>query len=176
MKNLFLIFVLINQLVAGQFFESNTVYEALLNQQFERNKDLVIQSKSNLKFIYPEDFDLYRDDFESLEKETFDDFIKNNSHPKYLRIQSGKNIKYISLLQVKFIFRDEEGWDRFYKKYPNAPGIITLSNIGFNSTRTQALVYIGNQKGWLDGVGIIVLLELEKGQWKLIKLRELWVS
>lgn len=176
MKNLFFIFVLINQLVVGQYFEANKVYDALLNHQYERNTDLVIKSKSYLDFFYPEDFSLYHDQFENLEKETFDDFIQNNSHPKSLRIHSSKNIKYISSKQFKFIFRDEEGWDRFYKKFPQVPGIITLSNVGFNFAQTQAMVYIGNQKGWLNGVGCLALLELVDGQWKLIKLHELWVS
>ncbi len=44
------------------------------------------------------------------------------------------------------------------KRYPNSQGTMTLSRVGFNRNIKQALVYVGNQEGFLAGAGYYVLL------------------
>lgn len=68
------------------------------------------------------------------------------------------------------------GWDTFYTRYPNSPGITTVSRIGFNADFTQALVYIGTQSHWLAGAGYYVLLEKVDGAWKVNQQVMTWIS
>jgi hypothetical protein len=67
-------------------------------------------------------------------------------------------------------------WERFYRRYPHAPGLIGFSNVGFNQAHTQAFVYISHGCGGLCGEGEYVLLEKRGGAWHIIDQMGLWVS
>jgi hypothetical protein len=72
--------------------------------------------------------------------------------------------------------QNQSGWDIFYNRYPQAPGITTLSRVGFNSTLDQALVYIGTQSNWLAGAGYYVLLKKGEAGWGIDQQVMTWVS
>jgi hypothetical protein len=74
-------------------------------------------------------------------------------------------------------------WDGFYEKYPHAFGIIGVSRVGFNSTYTQALVYVERfaaVKGGIpfptSGAGFLVKFGRVFGIGKWIDQGELVVS
>jgi hypothetical protein len=58
------------------------------------------------------------------------------------------------------------GWDTFYKRYPDSGGYLTMSPVGFNKDKTQAIVYIGSSCGSLCGRWGFHLLERVQGTWK----------
>lgn len=58
-----------------------------------------------------------------------------------------------------------EGWSKFYKRYPNSPGIIEFSAVGFNRKRTKALVYVVRQCGGLCGTGGYKFLVKRDDEW-----------
>lgn len=60
----------------------------------------------------------------------------------------------------------EGDWENFYKRYPGSGGYITLSAVGFNPDKTQAIVYSGSQCGNLCGRWSFHLLEKVGGKWK----------
>lgn len=65
----------------------------------------------------------------------------------------------------------------FYEKYgKQTQGILKLSKVGFNNTRTQALVYYGNQSFYLSGAGFALLYEKVNGKWKKVCKFLLWIS
>jgi hypothetical protein len=68
------------------------------------------------------------------------------------------------------------GWDVFYTRYPNSPGITTISRIGFNADLTQALVYVGTQSHWLAGAGYYVLLVKKGSTWTIDQKIMTWIS
>jgi hypothetical protein len=72
--------------------------------------------------------------------------------------------------------QNQSGWDIFYNRYPQAPGITTLSRVGFNTTLDQALVYIGTQSNWLAGSGYYVLLKKGEAGWSIDQQVMTWVS
>ncbi len=74
------------------------------------------------------------------------------------------------------IFGNGGGWVEFNRRYPNCRGIISLSNVGFNRNKTQALLYIGYQWDWLAGEGRIVLFRKEKTGWVEEANSVIWVS
>ena len=63
--------------------------------------------------------------------------------------------------------QNQSGWDIFYNHYPQAPGITTLSRVGFDAALDQALVYIGTQSNWLAGSGYYILLKKVNGAWSI---------
>jgi hypothetical protein len=87
--------------------------------------------------------------------------------PYTLLSQAGKN---------KIFGQNQSGWEIFYDRYPQAPGITRLSRAGFNSTFDQALVYIGTQSNWLAGAGYYVLLKKAGGVWSIDQQVMAWIS
>jgi len=71
---------------------------------------------------------------------------------------------------------NQSGWDVFYNRYPEAPGIMTLSRVGFNEQMDQALVYLGIQSDWLAGSGNFFLLNKIEGSWVIDQQVMTWVS
>lgn len=53
---------------------------------------------------------------------------------------------------------------------------MTLSRVGFNSDRTRALVYVGNQSHWLTGAGFYLVLVKTKGGWSVEHEFMSWIS
>jgi hypothetical protein len=71
---------------------------------------------------------------------------------------------------------NQSGWEIFYGQYPDAPGITSLSRVGFNNTLDQALVYIGTQRNWLSGAGYYLLLNKVDGKWTIDQQVMTWIS
>lgn len=71
---------------------------------------------------------------------------------------------------------NQSGWEIFYERYPQAPGITTLSRVGFNNSLDQALVYIGTQSNWLAGSGYYILLKKLNGAWNIDQRVMTWIS
>ncbi len=109
---------------------------------------------------------------------TLDSFRIRNAEPMTLTNRLPLRLPYvwISEQEVKEIFRDSQGWKRFYERYPGSQGIMEFSRVGFNSDLTQALVYVGNQSDWLAGAGYYVLLVKEGGTWVVRNRIMVWIS
>jgi hypothetical protein len=65
-----------------------------------------------------------------------------------------------------FFKKGPQGWKDFYAKYPSSGGFITLSAVGFNKEKTQAVVYSGSSCGGLCGRWLFHLFEKFGGKWK----------
>lgn len=63
----------------------------------------------------------------------------------------------------------------FYKHHPLAMGYITVSGVGFNTNRTQAMFYIDHFCG-LCGGGRYVLMEKVNGTWRVVEEHYTWIS
>ncbi|HPD14841.1 MAG TPA: hypothetical protein PLE19_07820 [Planctomycetota bacterium] len=70
----------------------------------------------------------------------------------------------------------DDQWNRFYAKYPESRGLLTVSRVGFNKAGDQALVEIGSHSGALAAGGTLLLLAKEKGAWVVKKRFWLWAS
>lgn len=178
-------------------FEANqyAVYNALIADDdlipyFSRKSNL-LSSKSNLLVIIERaNIDYLGDSnfrellanvpnqLPSLSKATFDDFLANNKSRVLLKDLFTLPVKrvFISDEELNIIFKDKLYWEAFYKKYPNSQGVMTLSNVGFDAQKKQALVYISNSRGSLDAVGIYAVLEKQNDVWRVKEKYEAWVS
>ena len=67
-------------------------------------------------------------------------------------------------------------WMAFHEKYPNAPGTITLSRIGFNKSHTEAALYYVYACGGLCADGGFMILRKKDDRWEIAVKQTEWVS
>ena len=161
--------------------EEELVYSALLQKNF--SADLyVLMNKTQTDIIGLADEQTYQhvnETLTELEPETLADFKKQNDVSHTLKTSMILGSRYIlfSLEDMQGLFgENQNGWDIFYTRYPEAPGIITVSKVGFNLAADQALVYLGIQSHWLAGSGTYFLLVKKDGVWEIDQSVMTWIS
>lgn len=168
--------------------EDYAVYAAILNQYFAEEKIRLLVIK---KFTegYNTDEPEKRENLsqrnfslKGVEQATIDDYVAKNQNQHYQLLDELLNLKgkhaFVTDAELNEIFAKDcnKGWGTFYKKYPNSQGQTTLSKVGFNQERTQALVYVGTQSHCLAGAGHFIILAKEGGAWKVIRANMVWIS
>jgi hypothetical protein len=111
--------------------------------------------------------------------ETVESFRSRNdtSHPIRPDLDLGSPYTLLTQAGRSRIFgQNQSGWEVFYNRFPQAPGITTLSRVGLNVTFDQALVYIGTQSNWLIGAGYYILLKKTNGVWNIDQQVMAWIS
>jgi hypothetical protein len=111
------------------------------------------------------------------DKETIEHFLSRNATPHPLNVHLGFKIGHILLSDDEFQsqFGSPTDFKKLFDKY-DCHGIVSLSKVGFNHDRTQALVYVGNEVDDLAGCGLLVLFEKSHGIWRQLCKKETWVS
>ena len=190
MKKIFLLFLFLFSFSSNaQKSESVEIYSNLINE-FNHAKRIVISDSTSIDFTDLDrlNFEKLRKEFsefenelknQELQEETFKDFKNQNiNSEKILKSEiPNDKIVLISSEEVDKIFKNNrKGWDHFYRKFPKSQGILTLSKIGFNENKTQAIVYYGNQSHYLAGIGYLAYYIKINDSWKLAGLSELWIS
>ncbi|HEX6188542.1 MAG TPA: hypothetical protein VFZ40_10715 [Pyrinomonadaceae bacterium] len=117
----------------------------------------------------------------SLLKETVADFAIKNERSAALtnRFQLKAAVVLISRDEVRGIFGDsdlDEAWKVFHARYPKAGSIVNLSRVGFNTKKTQALIYYAYFCGGLCGQGQYILLTKKDDKWVIEKEVMAWIS
>ena len=114
-----------------------------------------------------------------------EDLIKRNEHDTEFTLPTERfsRVRLISRDRINEIFsRDSvstpKGWDLFYREYPEAGGMISISRPGISADGTVAIIYCGMQSHYLAGSGQLWVLELREGAWKLTStyIGPSWVS
>ena len=88
----------------------------------------------------------------------------------------GATVVFMNPQEKDELFSKGSGWKDFAQKHPNAAGFTIVSAIGFDASRRQALVYVGNSCGMLCGNGYVVLLEKKKDKWIAAKTAKIWIA
>ncbi len=113
-------------------------------------------------------YDDIQANFDSIEIETIDDYQLRNS--EIVKLQ---NIDSLSL-QFTFI-SDSITITNWRDNFPDAKLIISISRVGFNSDRNQALLYYAEYLDLFAASGYLVFLE-KSDTWVVKKLLMLWIS
>jgi hypothetical protein len=114
-----------------------------------------------------------------LSRELWEDYLARNdrSYPLSTEMAIGREYTLLDAEEMSDIFTNyQDGWEEFYIRYPDSPGITTFSRVGFNQDRTEALVYMGTQFHYLAGAGNLIRLEKKDGEWKIVDRMMLWIS
>lgn len=163
--------------------EEEAVYAALFDEMYGEPQMLVLVAETETGVMSVENTDSTLEyvlsQMGEVDQATVDSFLVRNDASYPLRPDMNVGLPYVLLTdeQVKQIFDiNTSGWDVFYTRYPNSPGLTSVSRVGFNADFTQALVYIGTQSHWLVGSGYYVLLEKVDGKWQIIGEVMVWIS
>ncbi len=122
--------------------------------------------------------DYVKGGLKSVSNDTLDDYLERNAEPSQLSPDMQLEVDYVLLTaeEHQSIFKQPDGWDIFYKKFPGSGGYTVFSRVGFNNSLDQALIYVGNMAGPLMGAGYYYLLEKENGEWILKEQIMVWIS
>jgi len=161
--------------------DEEAIYRYVLNEYLSSSNALVVIKEYAKDTYFPEKtFDKLLTPNESVSQETIDDFIAQNevSSPFAANMELGKKYIVLTKAEMDTIWTggDQFGWQAFRKKYPGTYWVINLSRIGFNKTRTQALVYYSEEDGPKLGSGSACIFEKENGSWKLIDSVFSWTN
>ena len=119
---------------------------------------------------------------EQVPAEIIRDFIEKNreQHAIWPEMTRRLSASLLSLDEAKKTFTGyaNDGWKRFYAKYPKTCGIVTVSRVGMNRDKTLAFFYVGNQRGSINGLGGMHVLKREGDAWveQPIRIGLHWVS
>ena len=155
--------------------EEYEIYSTLIKQKYiQPNTKLLIIEERTFRYDFAVDNDEpWREKRKgvTIDRSAAEDYEAKNSQPWLLNKAMFKlpvKLNLITDLDLKAIFHGHWGeleWISYYKRYPESTGFVMLSRIGFNTDRTQGLLYIGSRCG--PGCGEINFLLLEKanGTW-----------
>ncbi len=168
---------------AGQIdFEQQAVYAALLHNLYSSPNFVIMDTTATSPGGVGEtDLTLEHilQNLPGISSETADSFRAQNliAHPVSPRMDIGTPYVLLSQAEMSRIFaQNQDGWQYFYERYPDTPGITTLSQVGFDNSYDQALVYIGTMSHWLAGAGYYVLLKKVDGGWVVDQQVMSWIS
>ncbi|MBO0724516.1 MAG: hypothetical protein J2P52_02865 [Blastocatellia bacterium] len=151
--------------------EAYEVYAAILPTdwlwQVQKAKSLVIQSETKVYKM------CLRPDGESekIVGPAISEYVRLNEKTWLLqqRLNIEKQYEFIASDDLKSIFKQPGGWERFHTQYPDSGGWIELSAVGFNADKTVAVVYAGHHCGGLCGGGGFHILQKKDGKWAPLK-------
>lgn len=157
------------------------VYSSVILNKYPHpaNKIVIYQLTSNQTICYIYDcFQIFKNYSLKNYSMLVDDY--KNKNAKVYKLENKFSIPHtvilISRKELNEIFQNEKGWDAFYEKYPDSPGTIQISRVGFNSNQTQAILYFGYQRGPLWGEGYRIFLTKDEGEWVVKEEVLMWVS
>lgn len=162
--------------------EEQAVYSALLRNLYTAsNYALMDTTATGMSGVADTGTSLERMflDMHDLERSTAENFRARNDTvtPVSPTMDLGSEYVLVSQEEMSQIFsQNRDGWALFYERYPDTPGITTISRVGFNETLDQALVYIGTMSHWLAGAGYYVLLGKVNGAWIVEQQVMTWIS
>jgi hypothetical protein len=168
------LFVLISCSKEASIYPEYDVYSKLAASF--RSKTIAIKLETSPP-VFKFDYQGLLKNMPSLELETFNDFAEKVVIRDTLQnlFNSRKKIILITQKEIKEIFssQNDDGWINFYNKYGKTQGITSLSKVGFNKSKTQALVSDWTQSWMLSGSGYYSMYELKRGRW-ILKYRKVY--
>ena len=161
------------------------VIEALIPQDSETmaSKKHVIEETTSVRIMLLsyENYDTFEEslrqganDRDQAFREALDDFLKKNRSATQIVFATNilKSVELVSNATLKEIFSAKHdaktnGWDVFYRRFPDTDGLITISRVGLDSKGTVAIIYLEKQRGYVSGRDSIRVLRRESGKWVL---------
>jgi len=166
--------------------EAYRVYSAVLESKYEnaeRKVLVIVNATYSNSFPVPVakvDQQNLLKRLSPLTEETLNDYSTQNvtSYELSDRFDVKTQVVLVDDERIKKIFGQNlrESWESFYNQFPDSGGYTRFSNVGFNTTKDQALIFVTHSCGSLCASGIYYLLVKENGEWKVEKEALIWVS
>ena len=161
--------------------EQTAVYAALVQTEFPADMLVIMDTTATDASSTPLDTTLgyVLKNLGAVDPGTVASFRARNAAPGAFPAGLSLGVPYQLLSQARLnaLFTlNADGWQMFYDQFPHAPGILTLSAVGFDVAFDQALVYAGIQSQALDGSGTYYLLVKTNGAWTVSQRVQVWTS
>ena len=102
-------------------------------------------------------------------KPVADDFKVQNASVRFVAPDRDLRRPYVVVTQkdlLAFFGKQGGNWPAFYQRYPDSGGYVEVSAVGFDPSKTRAMVYVSHYCGGLCGGGSYHLLEKSGGAWR----------
>lgn len=124
--------------------------------------------------------DRVADQVPNVRESAIEDFVGNNTvtQPVSSIYPIDDCFEPITQSEMRTIFgRDiDSGWDDFRMRYPHTRGTMSVSDIGFDDAREQAILCVGQQFGGLAGHGSHFVFERKHNGWSKLAEVGAWLS
>jgi hypothetical protein len=116
----------------------------------------------------------------SLRADTIQDFsqksctvgrLSTTFHTDFPRVFINPDSVFFDIVPI-----NKNGVTDFRQTFPGASGIISFSNVGFDSTLHEAIVSVSFVCGGLCGSGYRYVLKKKRGRWGVVSKLMIWVS
>jgi hypothetical protein len=159
--------------------EEYAVYSALIDKVYAREgaKLVILADYPSWDVHAREGHQYLRTLMPSVPEEMRNDYEARNKRAYRLKERLNVKVPYL-LVSVKGCRELSRSRER--KEYralcPDLSWSMTLSRVGFNGEKNQAVVYVGIRCRGLCGSGEYLLLEKEEGAWEIRERRRVWAS
>lgn len=159
------------------------VYSAAINAVLTNVSDFHIeQSTAKLNSLAKSDAPAKEKiitEIPSIDVKVFADILIKSEKTYLLDSKMNIPLKKYSLLseeEKKDLFKGPSRWDNYYNKYSKSSGILSLSIIGYNDSKDQAILELSMYNNILAAEGFVAYLKKENGIWIVKKVLMTWVS
>jgi hypothetical protein len=103
-----------------------------------------------------------------------EDYNRKNEQPARLaaerllaHLRKGQEVRLITSQEMRALFRQGGGWEEHNRRSIRGDGIKSLSRVGFDPSRTRAVVSVRHQADYEMGIGYRIYLEKSaaSGRW-----------
>ena len=163
---------------SGVSAEEYEIYSSVIKQYYLRpDTKLIMIEERTFRYDFAIDEEPWREKKKGviIDETAANDYELKNGEKWLLNKDSFKLPVKAALItdnDLKAIFHGKWGdleWINYYRRFPDTRGFVMLSRIGFNTQRTQALMYVGSRCGPVCGDRYFLLLQKENGSWVIKK-------
>jgi len=148
--------------------DAYAVYAALMSRDYHPPAKKLIVEQETVNPIDPRLCLLDDKAFRKEYSEAIEDYYERWKDQYRLARQLKTEIDYSLVARQdlsEFFKKDAGGWDAFYKRYPDSSGIFSVSVVGFNRSKTQAILYVSHTYGYQGAWGSLRALYKLRGNW-----------
>ncbi len=164
--------------------EEYTIYSTVIESWYRKDhgKKLLIRDYTGLyrgRETMETELKYVQQMMPALNDEAINDFKTKNLNAYSLKSFINPRVEYklITQKEIDYIFDHNPNWETYYNQHPDSGGILTLSRVGFNRRKNQALLHVANQWNLATGAGVYILLNRQRdGSWQIVDQERLWRS
>ena len=149
--------------------EAYVVYATLIAAEGPARRDASKQLVIQRETVVNKDCTVSGGALETDWKAVADDFKLENAHVRFVSPDRDLHRPYVVVPEkdlLAFFTKQGGNWPAFYRQYPDSGGYVELSAIGFDRSKTRAMVYVAHHCGGLCGGGSYHLLEKVDAKWR----------
>lgn len=166
---------------APDIFDANEydVYSVALKEKLVSSaKDpatIIVFQKTSKSIFLPVDTSTFyiKKQLPNFDETSVSDFLLKNSSEYYLDYKFSMDQKYVQFItegEIDNLFPNGGGWPEYFSRYSYSNGYFTVSKIGFNTNKNQAVVALKFSTGAETAntaSTTLLVLKKEMGLWKV---------